>query len=176
VAKYLRMLGRLNLVAREQHRSGFRLLIENLDLIANPEIVNKLQFKPVNVNKQRIFNPKKDHQLTAAVDQGEYTSYRSNPGYQEAFELLCSLGIGEPKRSSIAGLEYVTPQYIHAWHVYLEHLKGDAYRVGLLIHVLESGDPAPDVRKNGHPLNCTCRECKPLICPECHVYPCDCSP
>ena len=64
-----------------------------------------------------------------------------------------------------------------AWQAHLSYIKGDAYRPGLLIHVLETGDPAPEVSENGHPLDCAYRECNPvdpLICPECHIYPCEC--
>jgi hypothetical protein len=74
----------------------------------------------------------------------------------------------------LARLEHVTPAYIQAWHAHLGHVKGDAYRPGLLIHVLETGDPAPEVSENGHSLDCVCDECCPLICTECSIYPCDC--
>lgn len=54
---------------------------------------------------------------------------------------------------------------------HLKYVKGNAYRPGLLIHVIETSNPDPEVSENGHPLDCACRECKPLICLECNVHP-----
>ena len=138
--------------------------------------VNEFQFRPASSN-DHIYKDKKEHLLTAAVDQ--ITGEVLEPGQvsPETIKTLRAVGIGEPKRSSLAQLAYVNPEYIQAWHAHLQYIKGAAYKPGLLIHVLETGDPAPEVSENGHPLDCKCRECNlvdPFICPECHVYPCDC--
>jgi hypothetical protein len=37
-----------------------------------------------------------------------------------------------------------------------EHTRQDRDTPGLLIHILESGDPAPPVNSNGHLKGCTC--------------------
>jgi biotin operon repressor len=176
VAKYLRTLGKLNLVVRTRHRGGYQLLGDPRGLFGAGLTVNEFQFRPASSN-DHIYKDKKENLLTAAVDQ--ITGEVLEPGQvsPETIKALRSVGIGEPKRSMLARLEHVTPAYIQAWHAHLGHVKGDAYRPGLLIHVLETGDPEPEVSENGHPLDCKCRECNPVdpfICPECCQYPCDC--
>jgi len=92
-------------------------------------------------------------------------------------QALQKAGIGEPKRSALAGLEHVTPEYVNAWEVNLKQVKGKRYTPGLLIYVLEKGDPAPPVNANGHHPNCECDDCKYIMyrtCWYCKKYPCVC--
>jgi hypothetical protein len=174
VAKYLRALGKLNLVVRTRHRGGYRLIPDRTDLFGGDLTVNKLQLEPVNTAGHIFNNQTTEGILTAVVDQ----NYPEQPGpgqaSRESLEALRSLGIGEPKRSALACLAHVTPEYIRAWHAHLGYVKGEVYRPGLLIHVLETGDSAPEVSENGHPLDCECSACAPLICPQCNIRPCDC--
>ena len=173
VAKYLRILAKLNLVRRTRHRSGYQLVIDRQGLFGSDLTVNKLQLGPTTtaklINTQNTNKP-----LTAVVAPADQQMGVSAPAPQENLQALRALGIGEPKRTALAKLAHVTPASIQAWHAHLAYAKGEDYRPGLLIHVLETGDPAPDVNENGHPQDCTCRQCSPLICLECHVYPCDC--
>lgn len=173
VAKYLRILARLDLVVRTSYRGGYRLVPDRSSLFGGELTVNKLQLAPAATNGYILDNKIKEDLLTAAApgvpqrsDRGEYCV--------QAVETLRSIGIGEPKRSALARLDYITPEYILAWHRYLGYVKGDAYRPGLLIHILETGDPAPEVNELGHPLECECGSCMPIICPSCHSRPCFC--
>ncbi len=174
VAKYLRMLTKLNLVVRSRHKRGYKLVGDHRALLGADLTVNKLQFEPASSISVINHDLNTKDQLIEAVDPPNPRNNANVQSSPEAAATLGSLGIGEPKRSALARLDYVTPEYIRSWHAHLNYVKGDAYRPGLLIHVLETGDPAPEVQDNGHPLDCVCHECKPLICPECHVYPCDC--
>ena len=174
VAKYLRMLGKLHLVVRTRHRGGYRLTGNSQHLFGADLTVNKLQFDPASSVNKVYQDQKNDQNLTAVVAQDRHQIPLLNQPSAEIAAALQSLGIGEPKRSSLACLPHLTPGAIRRWHAHLRHVKGDDYRPGLLIHVLETGDPPPEVSDNGHPLDCACHECAPLICPQCCTHPCDC--
>ena len=177
VAKYLRMLSQLKLVTRTRHQRGYTLSGDPKALLGTRLTVNKLQFEPASSNDPYLKNQNNKNLLTEEVDQAHSGSLNSAQASPEAAAALRLAGIGEPKRSALARLLYVTPEYIQAWQAHLKYVKGDAYTPGLLIHVLETGDPAPEVNELGHPIDCKCRECNPLdpiICPDCFRYPCDC--
>jgi len=177
VAKYLRMLTQLKLVTRNRHQRGYTLSGDPEALLGTRLTVNKLQFEPASSNDPYLKNQNNKNLLTEEVDQPHSGSLNSTQASPEAAAALRLVGIGEPKRSMLARLAYVTPEYIQAWHAHLKYVKGDAFSPGLLIHVLETGDPAPEVNELGHPRECACRECNPLdpiICPDCFCYPCDC--
>ena len=177
VSKYLRTLGKLNLVVRTRYRGGYRLIPDRQDLFGGGLTVNKLQLEPVNTAGHKYYNQTTEHLLTAVVDQNPAEQPDPGQASRESVEALRLLGIGEPKRSTLERLAHVTPKYIRAWHAHLGYVKGEAYRPGLLIHVLETGDPPPKVNELGHPLECKCRECQPvdpIICPQCNIRSCDC--
>ena len=177
VAKYLRMLTQLKLVTRKRHQRGYTLSGDPEALLGTRLTVNKLQFEPASSNDPYLKNQNNKNLLTEEVDQPHSGSLNSAQASPKAAAALRLAGIGEPKRSALARLAYVTPEYIQAWRAHLQYVKGDAFSPGLLIHVLETGDPAPDVHENGHPLDCKCRECHPLdpyICPACFSHPCYC--
>lgn len=174
VAKYLRQLEQLHLVARGRYRRGYHLVGDLQRLFApgltvkNPQVAPATTTDQINQNKEKI-----DSAVTAVEPRLRDLS----PADCNTVQALLTAGIGEPKRSSLARLAYMTPDYIQSWQAHLKYVKGEKYRTGLLIHVLETGDPAPEVRQNGHPLECTCREChpvEPIICPQCCQYPCSC--
>lgn len=175
VAKYLRILAKLNLVRRTRHHSGYLLLIDRQGIFGSGLTGKKLQLGPATATEELINIKNTNKPVTAVVDQAEQDTVAPQPASLENLQALRALGIGEPKRTALARLNHVTPASIHTWHAYLSYNKGENYRPGLLIHVLETGDPVPDVNEIGHPKDCTCRQCDPLICPECHVYPCDCN-
>lgn len=175
VAKYLRILAKLNLVRRTRHRSGYQLVIDSQGIFGSNLTGKKLQLEPAITTEELINIKNTKKTLTAVVDQAGQETGAPAPAKLENIQALRTLGIGEPKRTALARLVHVTPTTILTWHAYLSYTKGENYRPGLLIHVLESGDPAPEVNKFGHPKDCTCRQCDPLICLDCHVYPCDCS-
>lgn len=177
VAKYLRMLGKLKLVVRTSYKGGYILVGDPQALLGTRLTVNKLQFEPASSNDLNLKDQNNKNLLTEEVDQTKHENHPSAQASPGAGAALRSAGIGEPKRSALARLDYVTPKYIRTWQAHLKYVKGDAFSPGLLIHVLETGDPAPEVSENGHPLDCKCRECNPLgsyLCPACFRHPCDC--
>jgi hypothetical protein len=150
VASYLRTLARLNLVARSSYHRGYILL----------------------GGRQRILG----------ADPNVKISRLLPAPLQELTPLACALqeaGVGEPKRSALARLPGLTPAYVKTWETYLKVAKGPRYTPGLLIHVLETGEPAPPAQPNGHAEICGCDECRRLKyrrCPYCGAYDCDCVP
>ena len=90
---------------------------------------------------------------------------------------LQAAGIFGVKQSALVLKPHITPDYISGWEAYLKQHRGERYSTGLLIHVLESAQPLPEEKVNGHPQDCTCRECDPHYyarCYFCKQYPCVC--
>ena len=146
-ARYLRTLSRLNLVARAGYHQGYIVLGGRQLILGAEPNVKNAHF----ASKDSVSSP-----LLQAL--------------QEA-------GVGEPKRTALAALPHLTPAYVKAWESQLKLAKGDRYSPGLLIHVLQTGDPAPSTNTLGHILNCPCPDCqrlKYLACPYCGHYPCQC--
>ncbi len=177
VAKYLRQLGVLNLVIRARQRRGYHLVGNPLVLLM-PELTGKkLQFSPSSTADLVNLNKKIKDQLTTVVDPNLTVYEPESCAAPGTIEALLAAGIGEPKRSALARLAYLTPEFVQDWQARLKYLKGEDYRTGLLIHVLETGDPPPEVRSNGHLVECDCRVCNPpppILCPECNARPCYC--
>ena len=177
VAKYLRMLSKLNLVIRIRHQRGYTLVGNHQMILGACLTVNKLQFEPSTTADQILGDQENKYKLTEEVDQTQNGAQQRVQPTPSSIAALRSIGIGEPKRSNLARLPFITPEYIHAWHTHLKYVKGEAFSLGLLIHVLETGDSAPALNEHGHHLACACEQCHPvihLICPECHCRPCVC--
>ena len=66
--------------------------------------------------------------------------------------------IMNPRTRALALLPHITPGYVRAHHAQLK-ANGKASHTGLLITILESGQPAPEIYPNGHLKGCTCDEC-----------------
>ncbi len=62
-------------------------------------------------------------------------------------EALSRAGIMGKKRVSLAQLAWVTVESVSAWEAALKREKKERYSPGLLISVLESGDPPPVAKK-----------------------------
>jgi len=77
----------------------------------------------------------------------------------ELWQALNQAHIGGKKRRSLAQRADLTPQQVRLWEQYLRKTKGEKYTPGLLIYVLEAGDPPPEINENGHLLGCECKEC-----------------
>jgi len=176
VAKYLRILANLNLVARSGYQGGYILLGGGQLILGDPETVKKNQ-PTTTVDSSSSDNKN--------IEEVEYVAITSRPAQHHAshapptplYEALRQTGIGEPKRSQLCELTNLTPESVRTWEAQLKHDKGRRYSAGLLIHVLESGDPAPPANANGHFLGCDCAACqrlKYLICPYCNQHPCTC--
>jgi hypothetical protein len=90
---------------------------------------------------------------------------------------LQAAGIFGIKQAELTLKPHITPEYVSGWEVYLKEHRGERNSTGLLIHVLESAQPLPEEKVNGHPQDCTCRECDPHYyarCYFCKQYPCVC--
>lgn len=72
---------------------------------------------------------------------------------------LESAGIKGVKLKALLSRGGIRPVDVVAWEAELRERYGGRYRPGLLVHVLESGDPAPERRENGHKPGCHCYEC-----------------
>jgi hypothetical protein len=191
VARQLQGLARLNLVARTAHRQGYIPLGGRQRILGETRNVKNAQFEPTTttinyivesqeieavvvvdpprtVKNARLLAPNVKNARLLEASQGELAPLAR--ALQEA-------GIGEPKRSALARLPGLTPESVKAWESHLKVAKGPRYTPGLLIHMLESGEPSPPSRPNGHAEICNCDECQILRyrrCPYCGAYDCDC--
>ncbi len=85
-------------------------------------------------------------------------------------------GIGNPKRAALLRLPHLDTRAVEIWQRFLRKERRERYSTGLLITVLESGDPPPPARPNGHLLDCECSDCNiyNYACFYCHNVPCTC--
>lgn len=205
IAGYLRRLVELDLVVRVSYHRGYVLRADGLSFLAKSTKGKNRPDRPViNINPPEsdpgtlitITIPENDR-AENCTDLAEHPRRRdraARPGtrlpvgqdtpQQAALrQALREAGILEPKRSALLGLSHLTPQVVTGWQKYLRLSKGDRYTTGLLIHVLESGEPPPPesalppTNPNGHLKSCRCPECQRLrflICPYCSRYPCEC--
>ncbi|MEI7848729.1 MAG: hypothetical protein WCK35_23210 [Chloroflexota bacterium] len=81
---------------------------------------------------------------------------------QKIWEILSAAGIRQNERTrELLQKEHVTPEYISAKLAeYKDRGLAGSQWTGLLIRVLESGEPAPPLAENGHPQNCSCVHCE----------------
>ena len=179
MAKYLRILTRLNLVARSTYQGGYVLLGGRQLIFGAAETVKDLQSPPTpdSVNFSIVNQDKSE--AGGGADFTIQPAGRPSPSTMRnpLAEALLKAGVGEPKRSQLCELPYLTPEDVRVWESQLKHDRGIRYSIGQLIHVLESGDPPPPANANGHFLGCTCDECqrlKFLECFYCNSYPCRC--
>lgn len=183
IAMHLQNLVAINLAIRLDHPDCYILTHHAVEFIApayaflleNGEIASSSSTTTTTTIDRR------DEQVAAAeeVIAREKFFYTSAISLKEhdVFAALLAAGIGEPKRSQLAALPHVTPQAVSAWELFLRKDKGDDYRVGLLVHVLETGDPAPRLNDNGHLDGCKCLDCQRYAfrsCPDCGEYICQC--
>jgi hypothetical protein len=147
--------------------------------------VNKLQFKNGESTRAALPGKNRPHlrrRVSAARRRVAAAAIGVRAGgrrlkLDDLNRALLEAGIGEPKRSSLARLTYLTPAYVKAWEMQLKKDKGARYSTGLLVHVLECGDPAPPLNENGHLVKCHCAKCRQLDysrCPYCGEDPCEC--
>jgi hypothetical protein len=79
--------------------------------------------------------------VACSKGEGLPTHVESFPISPEILAALRSSGIGEPKRSALARLPWITPAYIAAWKDHLHRRR--RLTPGLLICCLQSGDSPP---------------------------------
>jgi DNA-binding PadR family transcriptional regulator len=77
----------------------------------------------------------------------------------DVWQALRESGIGKnPRTEALARLPHITPEYIRAHFRNLSR-RAEGANPGLLISILEAGDPAPALKPNGHLADCYCDEC-----------------
>ncbi len=156
VAKHLRSLAQVNLVARSSAHSGYILLGGSQLILGSDFTVKNLQFDPIITRDTDINN-----ESVVIIDSAQTVkNLQFEDNLSPVEQALKEVGISDPKRSELARLTGITPESIKAWEVNLKHEKGERYKPGLLIHMLESGEPTPPVNQIGHHLNCGCEECQ----------------
>lgn len=148
---WLVALADLGYLQRIKPHNGYTLtpharacFVENLPKIG--EILhNFVQFFPISpsVNDASLSQSNIESLTESAPSNGEKIPKLDDPLpiSPEAFASLRSAGIMEPKRSALARLPWMSPDYIAGWKELLSRRK--RYSTGLLIHCLESGDPPP---------------------------------
>jgi len=101
---------------------------------------------------------------------------RRNRKISQVVSILRGAGIGEPKRSRLARMDHVTPEYAR---ILVEKAKRDKTDTALLIHQIANADPMPDtsdwlnVCSGCYDIvhfDAACRTCR--RCPRC----CECEP
>jgi hypothetical protein len=88
--------------------------------------------------------------ITTDSNDEEVKSNNNNKGGRKnsdsgVLDALARAGIVGKKRQSLSQLAWVTVESVSAWEAALKRDKKERYSPGLLISVLESGDPAPKV-------------------------------
>jgi hypothetical protein len=156
VAKHLRSLARLNLVARTSRYSGYILLGGSQLILGSAATVKNLQSDPIIITRDIDI---KNESLVIIESAGTVKNLQSE-ALSPTEQALKEAGISNPKRQELASLPGVTPESIRVWEANLKHEKGEKYKPGLLIHMLESGEPPQPVNQIGHHLNCECEECQ----------------
>jgi hypothetical protein len=185
--RHLQNLKNLGLVTYLGHKAGYELATVSLaDPTFDPEqllpdsaavVVNH------NLNTLTTTALTADSQSIPPAPANQPPKPAGQPNRRTAAsQALKAEGVGEPKRSQLARLPHVTPEYIERWVKYLRQTRTEGYGPGLLIHLLQQGDDPPrlpsEKKKNSHPKSCSCRACVygSYICPECFSHPCVCEP
>jgi hypothetical protein len=156
VAKHLRSLTHLNLVGRTGRYSGFVLLGGSQLILGSELTVKNLQSAPIITRDSEI----KNESIVVIDSDRTVKNLQSEADLSPVEQALKEAGISNPKRRALARLPEITPESIKAWETNLKFEKGEKYKPGLLIHMLESGEPTPPVSENGHHMNCKCEECR----------------
>ena len=84
-----------------------------------------------------------------------------NPAESAIWEELALASITHnPRTEALVRLPHVNPEYVRAHRLGMERAgKGGAVWAGLLITILERGDPSPPLNASGHLLSCDCADC-----------------
>jgi DNA-binding CsgD family transcriptional regulator len=157
VSKHLRALAQLNLVARTSRFGGYILLGGSQLILGNETNVKNLQSDPIIITRDTDI---KNDSVVIIKSAPTVKNLQCGADLSPIEQALKEAGISNPKRQALANRPDITPEAIRAWEANLKHEKGKRYTAGLLIHMLESGEPAPPVNQNGHHLKCICEDCQ----------------
>jgi hypothetical protein len=123
--------------------------------IINNNIIN-------NKDNQLNDSNESEDELLLIIDDATKNSqlgddYEKNAVWQE----LYAAGIYSNARTrALVQKPHITADYVRAHRLKLEASgKGAVQWAGLLVMILESGQPAPELNPNGHLTNCKCRDC-----------------
>lgn len=87
---------------------------------------------------------------------------------EEVMSIYQELAYGSVFRNDrvdeLVAQDYITVEYVKGWRLHQKSIgRGGSNWAGLLIKILESGEPAPLLGETGHLIDCTCKECRPRV-------------
>ena len=158
VHSYLRSLTKLGIITRTGYMNGYILTVIGRQMaLGHPVEIPQ-------VPSPSSLDPPNNSFPTTDLDPAILTAF-----YQA--------GIGINHRTRVLAQQaHITPEYILAHNLQLIS-QDKENSPGLLITILESGQPAPPLNRNGHLEGCTCEACDRLKysrCFYCGPDPCTC--
>lgn len=113
----------------------------------NEKVGNIPTFAPTTTINNNTNNKTLSINSSSTEKMGEIPTFD-----EEVINTLKGVGVGDPMRSTLAGLDHVTLDYLQghiaAWKAEKNPKKKT---LGLLIHKIKSGDPVPDQGKDKSP-------------------------
>jgi hypothetical protein len=151
-AEYLRTLLSLNLIVWDEHENHYLLNERNL-IIPSDGIEPFVQGEPDHRNGVDLPAWPRNPMNKSWV----HSSKRTKQVWQE----LISAGVSlNPRTRELVRQHYVTPEYVRAHRLKMVASgKSGPQWAGLLVTILESGEPAPPLNPNGHLETCDCLDC-----------------
>ena len=149
---YLRSLAACSLIARAYRNNGYILTAGGRQLLLpdaeNPRITSTTTSTTYIEGEFEVGEAEIEESILSAEIPPSSTE---NPPSQSVIHTLIAAVIGEPKRSALAAHPEITSEIIQAWETHLKKTKGAHYTIGLLIHILESGDQPPGYEPGRYP-------------------------
>jgi hypothetical protein len=152
-----------DLVRRNKAQCGWILSegLKQLPLVAEMlEAEGKSQYLTLSeatTTTTEILNTTGGKVEEAALKESNIDSLPERGDLAEIMEILHTAEIGEPTASRLAGLDYITPEYLDAHITKADYEDTDT---ALLIHRLQQHDPQPRTNSNGHYHKCDCERCQ----------------
>ena len=182
--KHLRSLSTIGVVSRAHFHNGYiltgsgRQMILGEPPLEQPNINGMGRFSPVSITTTIKESKYIDDLNIVEEDLTDQLVKKPPVENTPVWTALHEAGITRNRRTErLSQLPHITPEYITGHPLALQRA-GKGSHTGLLVTILESGEPAPELNENRHLTDCDCLECnrlKYLKCSYCGKYPCVCS-